>query len=944
MRKFIRISAAFLLAFVLLANNCWIQTGAEKVWAESGATSIYTENDLDLLRTAPGGSYRLEDDIVLTSDFVPIASFTGTLDGNGHTIRDLSMSASSSTPRVAFIINNLGTVKNLGFINASINGISSSSSNWAAIICAENNGTVENCYASGTVSGAYRSAGITVKNSGTVRNSYSVANVTAQYESGGVVAVNQSGAVVDRCYSAGDIYSVKYNTGGIAAYAYTGSTISNCAALNASVSNGQNQNPGRIVGRVNGTPTLTNNIASEALNLNGSTVTGSLTDKNGLNVATDLIVKQYPFEKTLSWDFDVWEFDGAKGRPVLRNLKERGTGSVYYIDSQSDLEEIRNHGSSAADSGNTFILTDNITLSGAFTPINDFYGTLDGSGYAIINLSIEAGANDTKTAFIINNRGTIKNLGMAAVAVHGNNTNENCHAAGLVCTNYGSIEKSYVSGNVSGGYRTGGIACHNKNVIDNCYALVYVTAYMECGGISAVSEANSITRKCGARAMAYSNKKNTGGISGYAYTGTVIENCMVLSGNISNGGNGNQGRIVGRLNGTPTLTGNFASENAFLQLEVVLTNNPANKNGATVTNGQTAVGDIYANLLGWDMNNIWSFDAALRRPVLANMNNLESDRVIYRINSENIITYNSDITCRQIRFTDVNWNEQSISVITADLSSGNYKVITGTNGNQIPPHDANGDYIRIEGEDGKDSFKASLVDQMLTTPGAIAGVNGEFCTAGGPEGYMIKDASTFAPNESPIINGVRISTPGGMQYPFHSFLGVKKNTGELMIGTYDDDWASNWQNLEQATGGQFIVVKNGAIPYYGDQIVATDTEPNYDQESFYRYKERHPRTVAGFTGNVITFVAIDGRQTDAVGMYIEELGPLMRYFGCNEAINMDGGGSTTAAVLNNSTGEYDVLNNPCSNAPTSTKPGGAFYQDKWLRKIYSTVLIVENND
>ncbi len=45
-------------------------------------------------------------------------------------------------------------------------------------------------------------------------------------------------------------------------------------------------------------------------------------------------------------------------------------------------------------------------------------------------------------------------------------------------------------------------------------------------------------------------------------------------------------------------------------------------------------------------------------------------------------------------------------------------------------------------------------------------------------------------------------------------------------------------------------------------------------------------------------VTVDGRQRDSVGMTIEELAALMRELGCREAINFDGGGSTTMVIRN----------------------------------------------
>lgn len=57
---------------------------------------------------------------------------------------------------------------------------------------------------------------------------------------------------------------------------------------------------------------------------------------------------------------------------------------------------------------------------------------------------------------------------------------------------------------------------------------------------------------------------------------------------------------------------------------------------------------------------------------------------------------------------------------------------------------------------------------------------------------------------------------------------------------------------------------------------------------------RHPRTVVGKRGNhKIVLVAIDGRTDQAHGMTLKEVTEFIQYLHCKEAVNLDGGGSTT---------------------------------------------------
>jgi len=56
---------------------------------------------------------------------------------------------------------------------------------------------------------------------------------------------------------------------------------------------------------------------------------------------------------------------------------------------------------------------------------------------------------------------------------------------------------------------------------------------------------------------------------------------------------------------------------------------------------------------------------------------------------------------------------------------------------------------------------------------------------------------------------------------------------------------------------------------------------------------RYPRAALGFTEERIIAVACDGRSRWDAGLTLEELAALMVALGCREALNLDGGGSTT---------------------------------------------------
>ena len=86
-------------------------------------------------------------------------------------------------------------------------------------------------------------------------------------------------------------------------------------------------------------------------------------------------------------------------------------------------------------------------------------------------------------------------------------------------------------------------------------------------------------------------------------------------------------------------------------------------------------------------------------------------------------------------------------------------------------------------------------------------------------------------------------------------------------------------------------------------------QPLAESQSFVH--KRHPRTCLGITDrNTVLLVTVDGRHKQAAGMTLPELTALMQQMGCHEAINLDGGGSTTMWLGADQRG---VVNHPSDN-------------------------------
>jgi len=81
---------------------------------------------------------------------------------------------------------------------------------------------------------------------------------------------------------------------------------------------------------------------------------------------------------------------------------------------------------------------------------------------------------------------------------------------------------------------------------------------------------------------------------------------------------------------------------------------------------------------------------------------------------------------------------------------------------------------------------------------------------------------------------------------------------------------------------------------------------------------RHPRTCLCLTGKELLMITVDGRSEDAAGMSLYELQDFLQAKDCLEAINLDGGGSTTMWLK-----EKGVVNHP-SDKSGERKVANAF--------------------
>jgi hypothetical protein len=107
---------------------------------------------------------------------------------------------------------------------------------------------------------------------------------------------------------------------------------------------------------------------------------------------------------------------------------------------------------------------------------------------------------------------------------------------------------------------------------------------------------------------------------------------------------------------------------------------------------------------------------------------------------------------------------------------------------------------------------------------------------------------------------------------------------QTRLGTPATDWAL----ANDIVGGAGLLIRNGQV--------LTDWTDEQLRAGF--NTERHPRTMIGTSrGGIIWLVTVDGRNPDiSVGMTFSELQKLAAGLNLENALNLDGGGSTTMVV------------------------------------------------
>ncbi|HOG40982.1 MAG TPA: phosphodiester glycosidase family protein [Bacteroidales bacterium] len=188
--------------------------------------------------------------------------------------------------------------------------------------------------------------------------------------------------------------------------------------------------------------------------------------------------------------------------------------------------------------------------------------------------------------------------------------------------------------------------------------------------------------------------------------------------------------------------------------------------------------------------------------------------------------------------------------------------------------------------------EGTLVWTSLLSMGAkaVAALNGSFFNMRPPFGgvtYTRVDGTIVAENNKDVST------------PFWS-RSIRQNGAIAILGgelyVLKADQLRNWEKYifaeDVLTSGPILMVDGALEPQAPDKFNTT----------------RHPRTAVGKRSDgTVVFVVVDGRFPEAAGVSTTELSLVMSWLGCRDALNLDGGGSSTMVFDGN------IVNHPSDN-------------------------------
>ena len=329
------------------------------------AVDISTGQELvDKIKANPSGKFTLVKDIDMSgvdlTDFCSNDAFSGTLDGNGHVVRNASVSYTGGQDKGIFCTTNGATIKNVAFIGFNI---AAANANHVGFIGSAASTKFDQVYVQGKVSGDDHVAFLAGDaDNCTVTNTFTNGTLVGGSQIGGFFGCTlEGGADIQKSYFNGSLTATHRGwVGGFIGLidkANSEVTIEKCVSIgDCQFSQDANGDPKKtgpfIAGNSAGeTPNAKVNFSSNNISNNNATMSHesdwpgknpTTDDENPVDYAQDMSAQvlqtSTPYEG-LEWDFkDVWTMDATSGYlyPTLKIFGSFPTSGVK--DLQNDVK------------------------------------------------------------------------------------------------------------------------------------------------------------------------------------------------------------------------------------------------------------------------------------------------------------------------------------------------------------------------------------------------------------------------------------------------------------------------------------------------------------------------------------------------------------------------------------------------------------------------------
>ncbi|MEA1671883.1 MBG domain-containing protein [Nitrospirillum sp. BR 11163] len=187
------------------SNTWYLPAGLSRpVLRAEASTTIRDAHELQLVALNPTARYTIANDIGLATPlanaadiwgggFIPIATFSGELSGQGHTISGLTITGSANNQGLFASTTASASLANLALTNVSVSG----GNNVGALVGSATGTTISNITVSGTVSGASQVGGVVGSATGAISFAGMSGTVSATADSVGGVVGFTNGTIAD---------------------------------------------------------------------------------------------------------------------------------------------------------------------------------------------------------------------------------------------------------------------------------------------------------------------------------------------------------------------------------------------------------------------------------------------------------------------------------------------------------------------------------------------------------------------------------------------------------------------------------------------------------------------------------------------------------------------------------------------------------------------------